>query len=327
MQTRSVAILGVVLAFSVWGEGNDAGAQQQPVAVRAGAPVFSQFLADETVVDAPLSARITTLTVQELHDGNRLVNESVVTLFRDAAGRIRRESAIPGFSPARSTITISDPVASEVLTLDPLNRRAFRLARANRFTSTSTFTIRLDDETSDQPADRAVQSPAAAAGDSAVTVFSGEPADTAGAVELSSSSVSAAALPTTYFVGRFNQPATLFAATADGRAGPAVTLESLGEAQFNGVAATGQLQTTTYPVGLLGNELPLVVTKETWYAPDLRMVVRSEERDPRFGTINYSVEVLSTEEPDPSLFEVPADYRVTSPVIEPPVTIDPASND
>ncbi len=325
MTRQFFAILAVSPALLAWGIGNEAGAQPRTHAVSVGAPVFSQFLGDEAVIDAPLSARITTRTVQELHDGNRLVNESVVMLSRDSAGRLRRESAIPGFSPARSTITISDPVAGEVLTLDPGNRRAFRLAGASRYTST--FTIRLDGEAQDQPTDELVQAPAAAPGDQAVAVISGQPAGTAGAVSMTSSGVSTTTLPTTFFVGRFNQPSTLSAAAVDGLPGPEVTLESLGEAEVSGVLATGERQTTTYPVGLLGNELPIVVTKETWYAPDLGMVVRSEERDPRFGTISYTVDVLSTEEPDSSLFEVPADYGIMSPVIEPPVRIDPQSID
>lgn len=324
MRNRFAAILAVAAALGAWAASGRAEAEQQQYAVGAGAPVFSQFLMGETIADAPLSARVTTLTVQELYDGNRLVNESVVMLFRDSAGRIRRESTIPGHAlsqstMSRNTITISDPVAGQVLTLDPANRRAFRLAGASPFASS--ITIRMDDETPDSSADGGSQTPAIAAGDSSIT-FSGVPAESPEDVALSTSTVGSKALPTTFFVGRFNQPSTLFAAGAESGAGPDVVLESLGEAEINGVPASGQRQTTTYPIGLLGNELPVVVTKETWYAPGLGMVVRSEERDPRFGTISYSVEVLSTEEPDSTLFELPADYRVTSPVIESPVRID-----
>ena len=323
MQTRFAALAAVLLASSVWGDGSQSGSQGQLHAV---APVFSQFPLEETVLNAPVSARITTRTVQQLYDGNRLVNESVVMLFRDSAGRVRQESAVPGFSPARNRITISDPLAGEVLTLDPANRRAFRLAAGRPFTST--FTIRMDDEMAEPTAggiaDQADQAQPVVADDPAVTVFSGKAATsaTAGSITSTSRAVAVNALPTTYFVGRFNQPATLFAAGADGRTVSEVTLESLGTAQMNGVSASGQRRTTTYPVGVLGNELPIVVTKDTWYSPDLRMVVSSEEQDPRFGTINYSVEVLSTEEPDVALFEVPADYSVMNPVIEPPVRID-----
>lgn len=321
MQIRFAAILVIAPALSVWADGSTLSADQRLHAVGVGAPAFSRFLLDETVVNAPLSARVTTLTVQELYDGNRLVNETVVMLFRDSAGRVRQEPAVSGYSQSRATITISDPVIGQVLTLDPENRRAFRLTGTRPFTST--FTIRLDDEASEQPADGSVQV-SAAAGDSTVSVISGQVQmpESAGAVTSSAGGVSIAALPTTFFVGRFNHPASLLSAAGDGRAVPEVVLESLGDSQIGGVAATGQRQTTTYPVGVLGNELPIVVTKDTWYSPDLRMVVGSEERDPRFGTISYSVEVLSTEEPDSALFELPADYRVTSPVIEPAVTID-----
>jgi hypothetical protein len=45
------------------------------------------------------------------------------------------------------------------------------------------------------------------------------------------------------------------------------------------------------------------------------MMVRSEEKDPRMGTVTYTMEILSVEEPDPALFEIPADYRIIEPAL------------
>jgi len=97
-------------------------------------------------------------------------------------------------------------------------------------------------------------------------------------------------------------------------AGPA-TVESLGQDTIDGVRVEGTAYTTTYPANLFGNELPIVVQKTTWYAPELQMMVRSEEKDPRMGTVTYTMEILSVEEPDPALFEVPADYRIIEPAL------------
>jgi hypothetical protein len=97
-------------------------------------------------------------------------------------------------------------------------------------------------------------------------------------------------------------------------AGPA-TVESLGQNTIDGVRVEGTAYTTTYPANMFGNELPIVVQKTIWYAPELQMMVRSEEKDPRMGTVTYTMEILSVEEPDPALFEVPADYRIIEPAL------------
>ncbi len=93
------------------------------------------------------------------------------------------------------------------------------------------------------------------------------------------------------------------------------TVESLGQDTIDGVWVEGTAYTTTYPANLFGNELPIVVQKTTWYAPELQMVVRSEERDPRMGTVTYTTEILSVEEPEPALFEIPGDYKIIEPAL------------
>ena len=93
------------------------------------------------------------------------------------------------------------------------------------------------------------------------------------------------------------------------------TVESLGQDTIDGVWVEGTAYTTTYPANLFGNELPVVVQKTTWYAPELQMVVRSEERDPRMGTVTYTTEILSVEEPEPALFEIPGDYKIIEPAL------------
>src|SRR5712691_998400 len=81
-----------------------------------------QFVAGELaggspVKGAPYSAQAVTGTTQTLADGNRIVRNSSSMIYRDGAGRERRELSLPsigssntGGEPAQ-TILISDPVA------------------------------------------------------------------------------------------------------------------------------------------------------------------------------------------------------------------------
>lgn len=55
------------------------------------------------------------------------------------------------------------------------------------------------------------------------------------------------------------------------------------------------------------------------------MLVKSVSTDPRFGTTTYELTNISRQPPDPSLFQVPADYSILSnPSTAPPVQQQPA---
>ena len=86
--------------------------------------------------------------------------------------------------------------------------------------------------------------------------------------------------------------------------------EDLGVQNVNGVLAKGTRTTITIPVGQIGNDRALQVVNERWYSDDLGMIVKSSNSDPRFGTITYELTNISRAVPDPSLFQVPADYTV-----------------
>ena len=87
--------------------------------------------------------------------------------------------------------------------------------------------------------------------------------------------------------------------------------ESLGTQNIDGVTADGTRTTVIYPEGFIGNDRPLTVVSETWTSPDLKMVVLSKISDPRNGDSTTKLENLSQADPDPALFQVPADYAVT----------------
>ena len=64
------------------------------------------------------------------------------------------------------------------------------------------------------------------------------------------------------------------------------------------------------PAGTIGNSSDITIVRETWFSPDLRMVMESTQTDPRFGQTTYSVTDLNQTDPEPSLFEVPPGYTV-----------------
>jgi hypothetical protein len=87
-------------------------------------------------------------------------------------------------------------------------------------------------------------------------------------------------------------------------------VQDLGTQTIAGVQAQGKRVTRTIPVGQMGNDKPIVSTFETWYSPDLQIVVMSKRNDPRFGQTTYTVSNIQRTEPAASLFTVPAGYTV-----------------
>jgi len=92
--------------------------------------------ATSTVVTGqPYSADGVTKITQALADGTRIEREVRSKFYRDSAGRVRREQNILGLdsllgamsSEPQTAITITDPVAGTVYSLDPVRREARRM--------------------------------------------------------------------------------------------------------------------------------------------------------------------------------------------------------
>jgi hypothetical protein len=86
------------------------------------------------------------------------------------------------------------------------------------------------------------------------------------------------------------------------------TEEKLGPQMIEGVLAEGVRRVTTIPTGAQGNDRPFSITFETWRSSDL--TVLSKTSDPRSGDSITRLTNISRSEPDPSLFQPPADYQV-----------------
>ncbi len=87
-------------------------------------------------------------------------------------------------------------------------------------------------------------------------------------------------------------------------------VEQLGSRNIEGVQAEGTRVTITIPAGTIGNERPIEVVSERWYSTQLLGMVMTTHSDPRTGTNTFRLTRISLSEPDHSLFEVPADYRI-----------------
>jgi hypothetical protein len=96
------------------------------------------------------------------------------------------------------------------------------------------------------------------------------------------------------------------------RSQAAAKTEDLGAQVMQGVSAQGKRVTRAIPAGKEGNEKEIDIVTETWYSPDLQVVVMSKTSDPRFGESVYQLNAITRTEPDPALFTVPSDYAVTA---------------
>lgn len=86
--------------------------------------------------------------------------------------------------------------------------------------------------------------------------------------------------------------------------------EKLGSQVVEGVAAEGTRTTLTIPAGEFDNELPMVISHEEWYAPELQMIVLMKHNDPRFGETTFRLTNILRGEPAPELFQLPDGIKV-----------------
>jgi hypothetical protein len=271
--------------------------------------VSSEFAFDgKPIKGSPYSAEAVTETTQILGDGNRIVNRSTASLYRDSEGRTRREQTLKsiggvaaGAQPLQ-TIMISDPVAGVSYSLDPGTRTA-------RKSTMGSFTFQ-----------RATAAPAGnAVGTGGATfVYNGSGSETRVARSSGGTGNAVTVLPST------TAPSISWTAQSGGGGGYSITTrdgdankEDLGTQTIEGVPATGTRVTITIPAGQIGNERPIEIVDERWYSKDLQAFVMTKHSDPRSGETVYRLTDISRTEPDHSLFQVPADYEVKEPPLPP----------
>jgi hypothetical protein len=86
--------------------------------------------------------------------------------------------------------------------------------------------------------------------------------------------------------------------------------EDLGTMVIEGYTVTGTRYTNTIPAGVMGNDQPMTTTNERWFSQDLKMELLNKSESPESGKRVHRLVNIRLGDPDPLLFQVPADYTV-----------------
>ena len=86
--------------------------------------------------------------------------------------------------------------------------------------------------------------------------------------------------------------------------------ENLGLRDVSGLETTGYRETTTINAGALGNDRPMVTTREFWYSAQLGINLISKVDDPQNGKQVFTVKDLTTTEPDLIFFDLPEGFKI-----------------
>jgi hypothetical protein len=321
----NIALAGALLVFGAAAQDKETG-DQEPMAkakVELDAeahPVTVQVktigaVKGMTVVGAPYSGEEVSETSQTLADGTRIHRETKTTVYRDSQGRTRRETP--------DNITITDPAASATYFLDPKTMTGQKLTmvvgsytfmRSGSFGGTitppgpSTFTVTsdgggparmtLNGEPLDEKAVAEAMAKAKASGSTQTITIERREVTTAGGS--GSGSGSGIGVGSASAAGGVVKIAVK---KADG--------ESLGKQMMEGVNAEGTRYVSTIEVGAIGNDRPIQISSESWYSPDLQMVILSKHSDPRTGDESFRVTNISRGEPAAYLFQLPTGYQIT----------------
>ncbi len=91
---------------------------------------------------------------------------------------------------------------------------------------------------------------------------------------------------------------------------PNLEVLDLGGNIIQELAVHGYRRVLTIPAETSGTGKPIEVTDEVWYNEDLRINLIMKHNDPRTGGVVATVTSINLNEPDASLFMIPADYNV-----------------
>lgn len=241
----------------------------------------------EVVKNEPYQAQAVTEMKQTLADGSHIVQTTTATVARDSDGRTMRAQKLSTMGPwkdsssgnSQTLTTIFDPVAQEQInyTSDSKIAHVFPMPSmlpGNVVRAESGFAVSVPDAAGGMEKGLTVAGPG-----SAGAVMQG---------------FALQAGPGSPQLNNGAQPKT----------------ESLGTKTLEGVQVTGTRSTNTIPAGAIGNDHDLNIIHETWYSPELKLVIQSTQNDPRFGETTYTLKNIQQGSPDVTLFQVPANYII-----------------
>jgi hypothetical protein len=231
----------------------------------------------------PFSATVTNKTTQTYIDGTHVSQATTTVEYRDAEGRTRIETSESGASSSEpmKSITIRDPVTGMTYRLNSVQKSAIKLAGP------------------------AMASGAAGGRGARGGARGGAMPPTDEQVQIVQKLQQMAAE-----LQKKNAAANPDAAAEAARRDSDNIVEDLGATSVNGVPAHGTRITKVVPVGAIGNDREFRSVTERWFSVELNLLIKSVSTDPRFGTSTYELTNISLLPPDPSLFQVPADYSL-----------------
>jgi hypothetical protein len=244
IMTRTVATLigSIAVACAI---GASVAAQTPKVVRPFQPPVDKRFFffnldpAEAVIKGAPYSGEVTTRVKLTMFDGTHLDQSVSAKVYRDSAGRTRREQAVIGLEAldpnpsVGSVVQIVDPVAHVMYTLNPGSKTAMRRLMVEPTQVAPKFRV-------------------------------------------------------------------------EGR----MIGQELGTRTIEGLTATGNRIVTTIPAAQAGTDRPIEIIDETWTSTELKVALQTLHHDPRTGDVEYTLTKISRQEPDASLFAVPAGYQI-----------------
>jgi hypothetical protein len=274
------------------------GTNQAPGRVVASMGFAGSAMPMMQVTGAPFSGTREMEHTQTLADGTHITQKNQIErIFRDTEGRTRTERTMffgmASSKPDIPTIVqISDPIAGFRVTLDSQNKVAHHIP------AVVPSALKTESGLNQQA------SPARGGGGGGGGVLSGPNGQVGSAISIAPPPVEASRAS--------RRIATLPPNSA--QTGPGfrrqIQHESLGTKTINGILVNGSRTTSTIPEGAQGNDRPIKTVSESWISPDLKEVIESTTLDPRNGESISRLVDIELGNPDPSLFEIPADYQV-----------------
>ena len=248
---RKSLVIGALLALAI-----ASGRAQEPAKVVSYEPQSMAPARTATVVETrittgrPYSAEATTEFVQTLGDGNKITRKATVRIYRDGEGRTRREELATDGTV--KSISIYDPVAHTTYVLDPATRTARKSAIRVMLPTMQPLTD--EDKRKVETKIRAELEASGRAGGRVALVAPGEVP-----VQVAPEEIRRRQQVETVAVGRgVLQPVV--------KGTDVKNEESLGQKLIDGVLADGKRVTTVLPAGSIGNQQPITVLSEQWFA-------------------------------------------------------------
>jgi hypothetical protein len=254
----------------------------------------------KAIKNAPYSAEIITEQQQNLADGNQIVNKRSAMSYRDSAGRTRHE--VRDASGALRTVTINDTVADITYVLNPDQKSAIKVGPRREIARIAGEKARERiAEMNQEGGERVIVKRIEREGGGELRQRIREDVRIRVNKDLAGGQGPA---------GMDRIGPVIAGAFGDMRWASKANVKDLGTREIEGIKAQGKSRSYEIPAGEVGNRNPIVVTSETWYAPELQVTVLTRRTDPRTGERSWRMANVKREEPAAALFSVPPDYAV-----------------